>query len=137
MLLWLAYTFPLAEEGGYLARLAHLLEPVFAPLGFDWRLNSALISALAAKEVFIAQMGLLFMAQGQSLAAILAARYSPATAVSLLLFLSISLPCLGSMAAVKQETGSWRFVALQLLLLTALAYLVSWGAALVMRFFAY
>lgn len=132
----------------YLGRLGHALEPVFRPLGFDWRINTALIGALAAKEVFVAQLGLIFSMEeapaplpdaaaankeadrgGDDQTAVLRLKlrraYTPLTGFCVMLFCLISTPCIATFAAVKREAG-WRWAFFQMLTLTFMAYGLTW-----------
>ena len=111
-------------------RLGGAIEPIIAPLGFDWKLGSAMVGAFAAKEVFVAQMGIVY-AMGETdedsepLRDVLARNYSPLVGISLMLFLLIATPCMATVAVTKRETGSWRWAALQFGGLTAVAYVIS------------
>ena len=111
-------------------RTGRFLEPAFAPLGFDWKMVTAMIGAFAAKEVFVAQMGIVYSIAdpeegAEGLRARLARDYSPLVGVSLILFLLISAPCMATIAVTKRESGRWRWALLQLFGLTAIAWLVS------------
>lgn len=111
-------------------RLGRFLEPAFAPLGFDWKLVTAMIGAFAAKEVFVAQMGIVYSigdveAGAGGLRARLAADYSPLQGFTLMLFLLISAPCMATIAVTRRESGRWRWAMLQLAGLTAIGYTVS------------
>ncbi|MCC6131036.1 MAG: ferrous iron transport protein B [Acidobacteria bacterium] len=113
-------------------RIGHLLAPVFSPLGFDWKIVTAMIGALAAKEVFVAQMGIVYSigdadAGAEGLRALLARDYSPLVGLSLMLFLLISAPCMATIAVTRRESGRWRWALLQLFGLTVIAYLTSLG----------
>lgn len=108
-------------------RLGVALEPVFRPLGFDWRIVTASIGAFAAKEVFVAQMGIVYALgevgeDSKALRDLLRRDYSPLVGVSLMLFLLIGTPCMATFAVVRRESGSWKWAALQFGGLTALAY---------------
>jgi ferrous iron transport protein B len=111
-------------------RIGHGLEPVFRPLGFDWKILTAMVGAFAAKEVFVAQMGIVYsIADGEKggdhLRAVLARDYSPLVGLSLMLFLLIATPCLATVVVTRKESGKWRYALLQLGGLTAIAYLLS------------
>jgi ferrous iron transport protein B len=117
-------------EGSAAGRLGRFLEPAFAPLGFDWKIVTAMIGAFAAKEVFVAQMGIVYSIadpeQGtEGLRAQLAHDYSPLVGASLILFLLIATPCMATLAVTRRESGRWRWALLQFGGLTAIAYLVS------------
>ncbi len=117
-------------EGSAAGRLGRFLEPAFAPLGFDWKIVTAMIGAFAAKEVFVAQMGIVYSIadpeQGtEGLRAQLAHDYSPLVGASLILFLLIATPCMATLAVTRRESGRWRWALLQFGGLTAIAYLLS------------
>ncbi len=111
-------------------RLGRTLEPVFAPLGFDWKLVTGMIGAFAAKEVFVAQMGIVY-SLGESnegsleLRERLACDYSPLVGLSLMIFLLIATPCMATVAVTRRESGSWGWALLQFSGLTGIAYLLA------------
>lgn len=124
----------LAEQLAYTVagRIGHGIEPAIKPLGFDWRIGTALIGAFAAKEVFVAQMGILFAVSdsdedsgSEALRARLSRAYSPLQAFCLMLFCLISAPCAATIACTWKESGSFKWAAVQLLGLTALAYVLT------------
>ncbi len=111
-------------------RIGKGLEPILAPLGFDWKIGTAIIGAFAAKEVFVAQMGIVYSIgeaneESKDLRGKLRSQYSPLVAFSLMLFLLISAPCMATIAVTMKETGSIKWAFLQLGGLTALAYFIS------------
>ncbi|MDZ4197863.1 MAG: ferrous iron transport protein B [Kiritimatiellia bacterium] len=111
-------------------RVGRNLEPVLRPLGFDWRIGTALIGSFAAKEVFVAQMGIVFsMGEGEetdtALREKLRAAYSPLVGFGILLFCLIATPCMATIAATRQETQSWRWALFQFAGLTLLAYILA------------
>jgi ferrous iron transport protein B len=108
-------------------RIGGVMEPVIEPMGFDWRIGTALIGAFAAKEVFVAQMGIVFSMGAEdspSLREVLKKEYTPLTAFCLLLFLLIATPCMATVAVTRHESGRWSWALLQFGGLTALAYLL-------------
>jgi ferrous iron transport protein B len=122
----------LAEDLNYsiAGRTGKALEVVIRPLGFDWKIGTAMIGAFAAKEVFVAQMGIVYSLgetseESESLRQTLSRDYSPLVGISLMLFLLISAPCMATMAVTRRESGSWKWAFLQFGGLTALAYLIS------------
>ncbi|MBI5629446.1 MAG: ferrous iron transporter B [Elusimicrobia bacterium] len=127
-------------ENSLLGRLGRAVEPLFKPIGYDWRLSVAVISSLAAREVFVGTLGTLFALSGegsspQGLVEALrnsrtpdgSPRYGLATAVSLLFFFAIALQCVSTIVVVERETGSWKWPALQFCAFFALAYSMSWA----------
>lgn len=113
-------------------RTGRLLEPVLRPMGFDWRIGTALIGAVAAKEVFVAQMGIVFAVgeadeESEDLRSQLRARYSSLVGFCIMLFALISTPCVATFAITKQEAGSLGWALAQSWGLTALAWIVTFG----------
>lgn len=127
-------------EGSVLGRTGRAIEPVFAPLGWDWRLSIASLSALAAREVFVGTLGTIYALGGESdasdglIKALQEARkadgtkrYGLPTAVSLLIFFAIALQCVSTIVAVRRETNSWKIPALQFTFLFGLAYALAFA----------
>ena len=112
-------------------RLGHAIEPVIAPMGFDWRIGTALIGAFAAKEVFVAQMGIVYSVEApdasgaDTLRSQLHRDYSPLVGFCVMLFALIGTPCMATVAVVRREAGSWGWAAFQFLGLTTLAWIVT------------
>ena len=111
-------------------RLGHALEPLMRPIGFDWKASTAMIGAFAAKEAFVAQMGILHsqaetVQRSESLSEVLHRQYSPLEAFCLMLFCLIGAPCTATLAATWKESGSWKWAAAQLVGLTLLAYIIT------------
>jgi ferrous iron transport protein B len=111
-------------------RVGHALVPFMKPIGFDWHVTTATIGALAAKEVFVSQLGILF-AQGEAdensegLRAILIKNYTPLQAFCMMLFCLLSIPCLATLAIIKRELNSWKMAIAEGCAMFALAYIVS------------
>jgi ferrous iron transport protein B len=136
-----ARTHALAQVGGdeaeaalrasLMGRLGRGLEPVLRPCGFDWKLSTAMIGALAAKEVFVTQMGIIYALGGDPdeasapLREKIRADYTPLAGFCVMLFCLISAPCMATIAVTRRESGSWRWALLQLGGLTLLAWVVT------------
>ena len=123
-----------SEELAYsiAGRVGRAMEPAIRPLGFDWKVGTALIGALAAKEVFVAQLGVVYsVGQGESQTGALRERLRDEygsdrlTPFCIMLFCLISAPCVATIAATKMESGSWRWALLQLGGLTLMAYVIT------------
>ncbi|MBF0407861.1 MAG: ferrous iron transport protein B [Candidatus Riflebacteria bacterium] len=111
-------------------RLGHAMEPLLQPLGFDWKIGTALIGALAAKEVFVAQLGIVYSLgesdeSTESLRTQLQKNYSPLAGFCIMLFCLISTPCAATIAVTKRESNSWKIAFLQMGGLTLLAYVIT------------
>lgn len=129
---------PIAQSYG--GRLGHAIEPVLKPLGFDWKIGVGLIGAFAAREVFVATLGLVYgIDESGDDATPLRSRlraetrpdgkpaYTPLMGLSLLIFFAISCQCMSTLATVKRETHSYRWPAFMFVYMTALAYLMSFS----------
>lgn len=111
-------------------RVGKFIEPAIAPMGFDWKLGTSMIGAFAAKEVFVANLGIVYsMGEADENSTDLRDRlsrdYTPLVGFSLMLFLLIATPCMATFAVTRRESGSWKWAALQLGGLTGIAYLLS------------
>jgi ferrous iron transport protein B len=115
-----------------IGRLGNVIEPAIKPLGFDWKIGTALVGATAAKELFVSQLGIIYAVSSHdesaaipTLRSHLQADYSPLVGFCIMLFCLISSPCVATVAITRSETGSWRWAAFQFLSLTVLAYVVT------------
>jgi ferrous iron transport protein B len=149
VILWAAMSYPKAPgqsligltpgeaqqvELGYsvIGRFGRAIEPAIRPLGFDWKIGTALIGATAAKELFVSQLGIIYAvsshddsATAQTLRSHLQADYSPLVGFCIMLFCLISSPCIATVAVTRSETGSWKWAAFQFVSLTVLAYIIT------------
>ncbi|NLW86281.1 MAG: ferrous iron transport protein B [Planctomycetes bacterium] len=120
-----------ALEASLMGRMGHGLELVLRPAGFDWKISTAMIGAFAAKEVFVAQMGIVHSLgeeedeDSEPLRARLQANYTPLQGFCIMLFCLISAPCMATIAITKRESNSWKWAMFQLGGLTALAWVVT------------
>ena len=111
-------------------RVGHALEPLFRPIGFDWKLTTASIGALAAKEVFVSQLGILY-AEGEAdeesvpLREQLIRHYTPLQAFCIMLFCLLSIPCLATLAVMRRELNSWKLTVAEAAGMFLLAYIVT------------
>jgi ferrous iron transport protein B len=111
-------------------RVGHAVEPALKPLGFDWRIGTALMGALSAKELFVAQLGIIYSVgeptgEFETLRGELRANYTPLTGFCIMLFCLITAPCVATVIATGAESGSWKWALAQFGGLTALAYVVT------------
>ena len=111
-------------------RVGHLMEPVFRHIGFDWKLSTASIGALAAKEVFVSQLGTLY-AEGEAdeestpLREHLRSNYTPLQGFCIMLFCLLTIPCLATLAIIRRELNSTRMAFIEAAALLILAYLIT------------
>ena len=124
-------------------RLGHLMEPAIRPLGYDWKIGIGLVSAFAAREVFVSSMGIVYsvgeVEEGKTAdlaSAMRADRYAsgpragqpvwtPLVAVSLLVWFVLAMQCMSTFAIVRRETNGWRWPIFMLVYMNALAYVVA------------
>lgn len=148
VLIWLGTNFPNNQfkesegrlENSYMGMLGQKLDPVFEPMGLDWRVGVGLMSAFAAREVFVSSMAVLFRVtetdpetqQSGLLEAMSEARnadggplFTGASVAGILVFFMIALQCLSTVATSAQENSSWRLALLQLLGLNLVAYILA------------
>ena len=118
-------------ENTIAGRLGKWMEPVIKPLGFDWRVGTALIGAFAAKEVFVAQMGIVFSLGGgeegesEGLRKALREHYSSLQGLAMMLFCLLSAPCLSTIAVAKREMDSWGWAMAMLVGMTLVAWVTT------------
>lgn len=127
------------KEQSYIGRIGKAIEPVFRPQGFDWKLDVSLVAGIGAKEIVASTMGVLY-ADDETVAddtednsgkygvlrqKMEADGMSPLIAFSYLLFVLIYFPCIATIAAIKGETGSWKWAAFAAGYTTLLAWVVS------------
>jgi ferrous iron transport protein B len=111
-------------------RIGRFLEPALRPLGFDWRIGTAFLGAFAAKEVFVAQMGIVFSigdaeTSHRSLRQKLHENYNRLTGFCVMLFAMIATPCVATVAVTRREAGSWKWAIFQFGGLTVMAYILT------------
>lgn len=125
-------------ESSFAGIIGKSMEPAIAPLGYDWKIGIALVTSFAAREVFVGTMATLYSVgegddDGQLLKEKMKAAVRPdgspvftfATGLSLMIFYVFAMQCMSTLAIVKRETRSWKWPAIQLVYMTALAYLLS------------
>jgi ferrous iron transport protein B len=125
-------------ENSYAGIMGKAMEPVIAPLGFDWKIGIALITSFAAREVFVGTMATLYSVEDDGGEGLMLREkmqqatysngekvYTLATGVSLMVFYVFAMQCMSTLAIVKRETRSWKWPAIQLVYMTGLAYLMS------------
>ncbi|MDP7288202.1 MAG: ferrous iron transport protein B [Phycisphaerae bacterium] len=122
-----------ALEASLMGKVGGGLEPILRPCGFDWKTSTAMVGAFAAKEIFVAQMGIVNSLgeeedeESKPLRAKLQAAYTPLQGFCIMLFCLISAPCMATIAVTKREANSWSWALFQLAGLTVLAWVVTAG----------
>lgn len=112
--------------------VGHALQPLFAPLGFDWKISIGLLTSLAAREVIVGTLGTLYGMEGtaasEGLQAALRHDLAPGAAAALLVFFAFAMQCMSTVAVVRRETGGWRWPAIQFVWMLGLAWLGAFAA---------
>ena len=131
------------KEQSYLGQAAHAIQPVIAPLGFDWRMGVGLITGSAAKELMVSTLGVLYQLDEDTAAAAgtgqddtadsaisqaLQQSSTPAAALSYMVFALLYFPCIATIAAIKGESGQWRYAVISMLYTTGFAYVMAFIA---------
>ena len=127
-------------SGSYASHLGKMIQPIMSPIGMDWRVGVSLISAFAAREVFVSSLALIFKVTGNNASiqsSIVEAMrkaeigdtgkklFTPATICGLIIFFMFSLQCISTIAVSRKETGSWRIPILQVIIFTSLGYFMT------------
>ncbi len=124
-------------EQSYLAKMGKTIEPVIAPLGYDWKMGVGILSSFVAREVFVSTMSTLYSLGDDSADAKVIDKmrndtkpngekvYSLATGISILLYYAFAMQCVSTIAIVYKETKSWKWTLTQLFFMTGFAYFVS------------
>ena len=125
----------------YIGRLGKVMQPVMSPLGFDWKMSIALLAGLPAKEIIISTMGVLYQSEVDDSTVNLQQKlqneehdrgklkgqkvFNTASAMAFLVFILIYFPCIGVVATIKNESGSWRWGIFSVLYTTILAWIMA------------
>ena len=115
------------QENSYIGQIGKAIEPVIKPLGFDWKLGIGLISGVGAKELVVSTLGVLYTNEGDVENVNLSDRIpiTPLVALAYMLFVLIYFPCIATFAAIKQESGSWKWAIFTAGYTTGLAWLIA------------
>jgi ferrous iron transport protein B len=131
-------------EHSYLGIVGKGIEPIIRPLGYDWKIGIAIVSSFAAREVFVGTLATIYNvgdAEEETIKNRMAAERFPdgspvftlASGLSLMVFYAFAMQCMSTLAIVQKETNSWRWPSIQLVVMTAVAYL---GALLTFQYFS-
>jgi ferrous iron transport protein B len=125
------------QSRSFIGIIGHAIEPVMQPLGLDWRLSVSILSGLAAKEVVVSTLGVIFQEDTTSGNSSLVEKiqnqrnssgkplFSPLAAFSLMLFILTYFPCIGVVAAIRRESGNWKWPLFIVFYTTGMAWLLS------------
>jgi ferrous iron transport protein B len=153
IVLWFLASYPKLPPGAssseqvrqsFAGRLGRAIEPVIAPLGFDWKMGIGLISSFAAREVFVSAMGTIYnvdedaAADEEQLSLSLGEKmkndvdprtgrrtFTPLVAVALMVYYVLAMQCMSTVAVVKRETNGWKWPLFQIAYMTLLAWIVT------------
>jgi ferrous iron transport protein B len=147
IVLWFLAAYPKAPDEAtpteqlaqsFAGRAGHAIEPAIRPLGFDWQIGIGIIGSLAAREVFVTTMGVVFNVEDADentaplREALLAAKwpdgrplFTPLVCFTLMIFYVFAMQCLATLAVVRRETGSWKWPVFQLVYMTGTAWVLS------------
>lgn len=115
------------QENSYIGRIGKVIEPVMEPLGFDWKLSVGILSGVGAKELVVSTLGVLYADDADADSVSLGERIpiTPLVAFGYMVFVLIYFPCIATLAAIKGETGSWKWTCFVAGYTTVLAWVVS------------
>jgi ferrous iron transport protein B len=123
----------------FMGMIGRTIEPVMQPLGFDWHLSVSILSGLAAKEVVVSTLGVIFQTDNEAGQKSLVEKiqsqkdpsgkpvFTPLIAFSFMLFILTYFPCVGVVAAIRRESGSWKWAAFTVIYTTGIAWLLSFS----------
>jgi len=118
------------SEKSFMGRIGKVIAPLFAPLGIDWRGSVALLTGFAAKEIVVSTLGILYVADEEEDSealknALLSSDMTPLSALAMMAFVLLYLPCLATVAAIRRETGSFKWMFFSVVYSTLLAWVVA------------
>lgn len=152
MILWVfSYAGPAQNENemlatdvhldhSYLAKIGQTIEPVFEPLGYDWKMGVSIITSFAAREVFVGTMSMLYSMDDDTEETKIIDKmrndvrpngepvFTLATGISILIYYAFAMQCISTIAVVYRETKSWRWTLIQTVAMTGLAYIAAFIA---------
>ncbi len=141
VIIWALMTFPQQNgvsqiEQSYAADIGRVFEPIFRPLGFDWRITTALIPSIGAREVVVSALSMVLSMEGteEEMSLALVQHFGLGTLVALLIWFVYAPQCISTFAVMKRETDSWKWPIIMVLYTLALAYFCAYIARLAFNF---
>ena len=123
------------QENSYIGKIGKFIEPVLNPIGFDWKMGVAVVTGIAAKEVVVSTLGVLYQANDEDdtlTGKLIEARdvsgekvFNPLVAFCLMVFVLLYIPCTATVIAIKKESGSWKWALFSIAYTTAVAWIVT------------
>ncbi|WP_294611543.1 ferrous iron transport protein B [uncultured Bacteroides sp.] len=117
------------QENSYIGQIGKAMEPVIEPLGFDWKLGIGILSGVGAKELVVSTLGVLYTNDAEADVVSLAERIpiTPLVAFCYMVFVLIYFPCIATIVAIKQESGSWKWALFTAAYTTLLAWVMAFA----------
>ena len=123
------------QENSYIGRVGKAIEPVFSPLGFDWKMSTGLLSGIGAKELVVSTLGVMYADEetvdggngDTRLQRALRLSMSPASAMAYMVFVLLYFPCIATFVAIKQESGGWKWALFSAVYTICIAWLLSFA----------
>ena len=123
-------------EHSILGNIGKSIEPIIKPLGYDWKIGIAIVTSFAAREVFVGTLATIYSVESDKEETIKERMsneiredgkplFGLASGISLMIFYAFAMQCMSTLAVVKKETNSWKWPALQLIIMTFIAYLAA------------
>lgn len=145
VVIWFLGYFPRGEAGAttqqqqqnsYIGVIGQAVEPIMKPLGLNWKASVALLSSIPAKELVVSTLGVLYSGEGSLSEALSSSGdMTPRSALSFMVFILLFFPCIATLAAIHNETGSWRWALFTAVYNTVLAWTVAWAVYVVSGLF--
>lgn len=126
--LWVLSNFPLGVsiENSFVGIIGHLIEPIFKPLGFDWRSAAAFVFGFFAKEIVVETFGILYAVEGKaSISTSISGSMNALSGFAFMAFSLLYIPCIATLTTIRKETGSWKWTGLAVIYSFIVAYLVA------------
>ena len=115
------------QEHSYIGQVGHTIEPLIEPLGFDWKLGIGLLSGVGAKELVVSTLGVLYTNDGDTSTLSERIPITPLAALCYMVFVLIYFPCIATLAAIRQESSSWKWALFAAVYTTLLAWIVTFA----------
>ena len=117
------------QENSYIGQLGKAIEPIIEPLGFDWKMGIGILSGVGAKELVVSTLGVLYTNDDDIDSVNLSERIpiTPLVAYCYMLFVLIYFPCIATLAAIRQESGSWKWAVFAATYTTILAWIIAFA----------
>ena len=142
IIIWALGYFPMAKdenvtaseqlEQSYIGRIGKFIEPVIEPLGYNWKMGIGIVAGLPAKELVVSTLSVLYTdseeeptEENNALISAMKNDFTPATALSYLVFILLCFPCIATIMAIKSESGSWKWALFSALYTTSVAWIIA------------